>query len=62
MKKEHQLELNFDDPVEYLAPPTYLGGATRRISVKHGATVVHVEIRYIVEYVPTNPNTGRHGK
>lgn len=63
MKNERQLEFNFDDPIEYLAPPTYFGSARYRISDKQlGAAVVHVETRVTVEHVPTDPETGRSGK
>jgi len=63
MRKERQLELNFDDPVEYLSRPTYLGDATRAVPSKAtGATILQVEIRVIVEHVIANPNTGRLGK
>jgi hypothetical protein len=63
MSKERQLELNFDDPVEYLAPPTYLGGVTQRAPDKPAsATVIHVKARVTAQYVPAKPETGRRGQ
>ncbi|MBZ9675249.1 hypothetical protein [Mesorhizobium sp. ES1-1] len=46
MKDKRQLELNFNDPVEYLARPTYLGNTTRRASNCAPAT--------LIVYVKTN--------
>ena len=63
MRKERQLEFNFDDPVQYLSRPTYLSGATRAVPGKAtGATILPVEIRVIVELVIAGPNTGRLDK
>jgi excisionase family DNA binding protein len=60
--REHQLELNFDDPVEYLAPPTYLVGVQRTPNKPSRPIVGRVETRVIVEHLPVDPETGRSDK
>ncbi|MER9684673.1 MULTISPECIES: hypothetical protein [unclassified Mesorhizobium] len=46
MKDERQLELNFDDPVEYLARPTYLGNTARSHGTcTTGTIAVEIKIR-----------------
>jgi hypothetical protein len=40
VKDKRQLELNFDDPTEYLAPPTYLGNTTHCHSNSAPTTLV----------------------
>ena len=71
MKDERQLELNFDDPVEYLAPPpSYLRAVTHSGPDSSRAAAVRVEIRVtgeaeirvIVEHVPADPETGKGDK
>ena len=52
MKEERKLELNFDDPVEYLTAPTYLGATARRLVSRAPKPVAaDVEIQVTVKTV-----------
>lgn len=51
---------NFDDPVEYLAAPEYLGGLIYRIVESPAdSAIVHARIRVTVEYLIVTAQTRR---